>query len=351
MRREELFSAVSGLLNAVDESGVLKLFEVRPTKSEQRHEKQPNLDALEVFRRFEAFASSFTATERQLLKIFELSQIESSAFWLEAITAGADSPKIRRLATRLYHFQDFAPQVLAMLETEAIREKRAEASSGKSTRGEVLTAILIEETGQASKPDRVVDAIESISQLYAVFARLRNVPPESLAIIGCDSGSDKSFDFLGAASAIAALKELILELWDRAIFYRQTRTEQNLSVALKSLSVVAEISKLEENGALEHEDAERLRHSAVTAASTFLECGVLIPEIEKHTTFNPRALMAPQPKLLTGSLQQADSEGRADESTGGPTPTSSSLTSEEERLLRRLLDRARGESTDTDSEL
>ena len=68
MRREELFSAFSNLANAFEESGMLRFFEVRPPKTEQRQEKQPNLEGLEVFRRFEAYARDFTAIERSFLR-------------------------------------------------------------------------------------------------------------------------------------------------------------------------------------------------------------------------------------------------------------------------------------------
>jgi hypothetical protein len=34
-------------------------------------------------------------------------------------------------------------------------------------------------------------------------------------------------------------------------------------------------------------------------AGKFLSCGAIIPEMTKHSNFEPRQLLAPEPKLLT----------------------------------------------------
>lgn len=40
---------------------------------------------------------------------------------------------------------------------------------------------------------------------------------DDLSVIGCDSGSDKSFDFLGAAEIVNCVKDIILSFWNKVV--------------------------------------------------------------------------------------------------------------------------------------
>jgi hypothetical protein len=315
-------------------------------QSEQRPRPETGAKLMIVFRSYIQASQHFGAIEHKLIEIFGLQDVESPTLWVEAVAAGIVNPHIYKFALNLSNFARFAPRILQMLQTDASIAKERFVAEGK----EVLTAILVEEPGQASKPERLVEAIESVSRLYLVFATLQGLSPESLAIIGCDSGSDKSFDFLGIADAIKAAKGLIIELWDRTVFYRQLRTDQNINVALKSLSVIEEISRMELQGSLPHEDAERLRHYATEGAGQFLNCGIIIPELKAHTSFDLRRLMVPQPKLLTGAPESHAASAAPPSETSGSGASDSekaaahaSLSLEEERLLNHLLRKARGE--------
>jgi hypothetical protein len=79
--------------------------------------------------------------------------------------------------------------------------KSLEQRSNKSD--EILSVIVIENENQHSKPERLSEALMSISLLYGVVADLEGINQNTLSVITCDSGSDKSFDFLGAAKAVA----------------------------------------------------------------------------------------------------------------------------------------------------
>jgi hypothetical protein len=322
LRREDIVNATTNVLRALNESGVSRQFE-GAARRESKPERAGGAAALEVFRNWNAEFLRFGPAEQKILEIFELRVLEDAVFWAEVLTNGFDSPVPHRLLFNLNTFRRFAPKVLDMLESDALREKKRMTKESLDA-DQILTVILIEHRGQASKPERLVEVIESVIDLYSVFVAKGALSPDTLSVIGCDSGSDKSFDFLGLSDAIKGIKELILELWDRVVFHRQTQTEQNLNVALRSLTIVEEITRLQNQGSLDPEDAERLRHKAVSAASQLLNCGVLIPEIERHTRFNPRVLMTPQPRLIAGAV-------------------------DEEELLRRLLEKAQGANDGTSS--
>jgi hypothetical protein len=118
-------------------------------------------------------------------------------------------------------------------------------------------------------------------------------------VIACDSGSDKSFDFLGAAKVIAGLKELILTMWDRVVYYREKKLDAKLDLIGKALPIIGKIEELKAAGSLEPEQAELIKQKVLGGVHKLLETGIVIPEISLRATYNPRQLMAPEPKLLT----------------------------------------------------
>ena len=116
-----------------------------------------------------------------------------------------------------------------------------------------------------------------------------------LAVVACDSGSDKTFDFLGAARVLECVKEIIVILWSNVVFFRENREGRRLELIEQSLPLLERLEKMKET---DPERAELLKRQVVESAIKFREAGVTIPEIEKHTVFNPRQLMRPEPKLL-----------------------------------------------------
>ena len=57
-------------------------------------------------------------------------------------------------------------------------------------------------------------------------------------VIACDSGSDKSFDFLGVATVIECVKELILSLWNRVIYFSEYRMSERIKLVAEALPVI-----------------------------------------------------------------------------------------------------------------
>lgn len=331
MRRDELLRSIQNITIALANSGVLEW-----ARSPREARERKGADVLDMFKSFSEYSAKFGLTENTLMEIFDLQHLNSAHFWFEAATNAKESATLIEVAYNVRAFNVFAPRIVSLLETDATRAKSA-AEKQQLAGNDILTTILIEASDQTSRPQRVVDAIRSVTMLYEALAALRGIPIDSLALAGCDSGSDKSFDFLGISDAIKSLKELIIELWDRAVFYKQLRADANLNVALKSLNVVEEISRMQVEEKIGSEDGERLKHQLITGASMFLNCGLTIPEIDAHTVYNPRVLLAPQPKLIAGS---AIDGGEASVKTP-PPEGGRGLTPEEETELRRLLEKAK----------
>jgi hypothetical protein len=120
-----------------------------------------------------------------------------------------------------------------------------------------------------------------------------------LSVVGCDSGSDKTFELMGAAPVIDAVRDLIVSVWDRVVFYRALPAAQRYRQAAESLPVLDLVRERLDAGEMAPEQAELLRRRIVEGTGKFLVSGATIPELQERAYANPRTLMAPAPKLLS----------------------------------------------------
>ncbi len=200
---------------------------------------------------------------------------------------------------------------LLLLEREAdhILEKK---DKQKKKELDIIQATILENK-QASTPSRLVMALESVEMLYQASADILKLESNTISIIGCDSGSDKSFDFLGLAKVIDCVKEIILSLWEKVIFYRELKLHSHLELISDSLPVIEKISEMESKKQLDPEQATLLKRKITEGVKKFFKAGVTIPEIQEKTTFNPRKLMSPEPKLLTSTTKELGNQNEINE--------------------------------------
>ena len=364
MRRIEIISAVNNVLNALLESNLADALQIllpRPADNNDRKSSLP----IEAMRSYFRAAEKFEATEIEIIRIMELSDLEEPEFWSiftsvgEAASAG---PGIAGIRERLYPMIgnvsfaiSYLPKLVALLErhNEGFSADIVDNSSSVIAGKSIISATIIENENEYSKPLRLSGLFDSITELYEACAAVNDEPGDDLIVLACDSGSDKSFDFMGSAKIVEALKELILSIWDRAVFFREHKMSNHLGIVSQALPIIEQISTMEEQGKLGPEEAEILRKKVTNGAGKFLETGVLIPEMESVSSQNPRALMAPEPKqLVESTLQPRDSTDTGVNSSDGESQNQSRFDikdmSKEERT--RLLLQLQDEVIDIDGD-
>jgi hypothetical protein len=170
-------------------------------------------------------------------------------------------------------------------------------------------SVLVIENELISTPTRLVTVLESIIEIYEVVSDIGDKPSTDLSVVSCDSGSDKAFDFLGLAKTIQEVKEIILGVWDKIIFYKENKVGKNIELIVKALPAIDKIGDMEKKKTISPEKAELLRRKLISGVTKFVDSGSIIPEINDRTYYNPRELMAPQHKMLTSSGFVMVSEG------------------------------------------
>ena len=254
---------------------------------------------LAVFQDFTVRASTWTESEVALAHIIEIDQLNSASFWQPVVTE-AEPRLLVEIRNKVKLALEYLPRIIDLLKQDYITQIQdkspnlPEALKGK----ELITLYLAEDQGIFSQPSRIVRALEGFSELYEAAAQIAALPHDDLVVLACDSGSDKSFDLLGAAKLMAETRGILSDIWDRVVFHRQHQISANLQIIAESLPLIASISELEEKQSLGPEQAELIRRKVINGAMNFLESGAYTRDMEMQGNQSPRQLMRPEQKLL-----------------------------------------------------
>lgn len=310
MRRVEIIDACHNILRAIE---LAQLEEVLHAafRERQRERGSPLESAdrlIKAFKKYIISSSKFAPLEDEIAEKLGISDLAADEFWSVILNTGTTQEilheRIYQTYSNLRAAKRFLPTFVQLIETEAIRSSDAlpsEEQDDKAGKGALLSVLIIEkEEEEISNPDRLISVLQSIKILYEVAAKLEGESESDLGVIGCDSGSDKSFDFIGSEKVIQRVKEIILSAWGRVIFYQEQKIEKRIDVIAKTIPVIEEINRKKKN--LGAEQAKILERAAMDGIKKFVEAGAMIPEIQERTSYSPRELLAPQPKLLTHYL-------------------------------------------------
>jgi hypothetical protein len=290
MRREEIINSVERILYDIKNSEVDSLL-LKIIDHYRTEKKDNNVNVMIPFQKYSVATAAYGSEERLILDIMGIRELVNPMFW-QSLVENVRIDEIYYMHNKVRSATEFLPRFLSLLErrgdylVRGDQGERVDAFRGKS----VVTAILAENEDENSGPERLVWCIQSVADFYGIFSEISGVRSDDLIVISCDSGSDKSFDFLGLAQTISAVKDFILNIWDRIVFYRHAQSIATIEVITAGLPVLAQLKQMEESGAIAPEVAEKLRRKTVSACSKFIEAGVIIPEMENEGRYSPRAL-------------------------------------------------------------
>ena len=308
MLRAEIIRGLANLLTSVEDSQVLDVVERVYRELTRQSGEVRVTEVLEAYQKFLlAYNSRFTTAERNLMRTLEIHEFAEAEWWSVVIGAASGAGKTQEAAASIGHplyrlrfVADYLPQVIALLRRDSdpdLAALKATAYAGGQRPGHLLL-ILPEEGGKFSSPQRLSASIDSVCILYEAFAELNVQSSTDLVVKSCDSGLDKVFEFQGLPAIIDKVKELLLDLWDNVIYYREKRFAERLDLTAKHLPILTDIAALEEKNQLQKERGELLRRKFTSGATKFFETGSSIPEMAQHSSYVPRTLLAPKETLL-----------------------------------------------------
>lgn len=330
MRRNDLILAAENVLKALDESNLSEEIVKAFTPSSERGDLKALLRSHQTY---SIYAHSFSKNEVNILRQFGLESLDSPETLNSLLFPQKESSvATRNLLNRISNFRTFLPKFLKLIRQEGVDALKIPVAerSGDLKNKEILTLVLPENKNEKSSPQRLVKALESIDAFYQACSLTCGSDGTGLAVLALDSGSDKSFDFTGASAIIKCVKETLFELWDRVVFFREKRTQQQLTVIGETLTVYTRVLELEKNGSLSREETEIFKRSIIEAADAFISAGAIIPEFKEIAVQDPRKLMAPEPRLLA---ERNDSQPNQESPKVPPPPGQEEQNTEESEKL------------------
>jgi hypothetical protein len=351
MRREIFEAAALRVARDLKTSGMAEMLTNAVMRTNESKEKSSNSwISISAISRYIALVSEYSPSEMEIVRIFDIEALADPTEWQRQLS----EPKGHFIYSA-YQASENATNLLPRIAEALERDYRKTDDASNIPNGaardlEVQTVILTDEGESLSKPQRVVDLISSVQDLYSTVARLENISEDTLAIVGMDSGSEKALDFLGIAKAIHELRELLNFIYVSVAFHKHNITLKNLEIAGETISTVSKIGKLERDKAISSEEAKRLRHTLFSAMEKFASTGAYTQEMGATGNLTPPLVMRPQPRLLTGPAESIarDSGDETNVDDTEPSPTDSpnethvheTYSSEQIAAAIKLLDQA-----------
>jgi len=349
MRREVLYSVTSKIINDIKECELLDFLNTLFDNFRQSGKEKSELKLpLIIFQKYMIATHDYDNDHKEVCEIIGIGDLLDASYW-ENIYEIESLESLHGTLQTLKFALNQLPKILQLVKQDYVDEiKTHEGNIPEELKGKsLLTVLIVEDEGQFSSPLRLTSALGAITDLYSVVATIENENESDLIVLACDSGSDKSFDFLGLAKVMEEVKEIIIAIWDRRVFHRQRHVSESISLIAESLPILEKIDQLLESGAIAREQAELLKRKTISGATQFIEAGATIPEFEAASSHNPKELMKPEPKLLVSSWSgNPSNERNLEKSSDKPKPIKDNdhageLSNEESQLLELLLKKSK----------
>ncbi|HEX2204736.1 MAG TPA: hypothetical protein VHG91_15610 [Longimicrobium sp.] len=347
MRRAQLQSAVEEVLENLRECGLREaLAAMLRAQSREPGADPTTLAVLEALRAYAIGASRYSPAAKRIAGVVGLDRLEGVDLWARLFVPEGRGALTQEIFAAVRFVSRHLPRLLAILSegphalVEEVRRGGAEALPGTG----VLTVIVLEPEERYSTAQRLITMLQAVEGLYEACAVLTGVSSQGLSVVACDSGDEKSFDLLGAAPAVEALRALIRSMWDRLVYHRDLPIAHRYRAVVNSLPVLGRIREMEAEGTFAREQAEKLRRQIGEGAGKFLVSGAIIPDLGDHAYHDPRVLMAPAPKLIGPPLRAADEPPPPRPGASAAAGAAGSLSAQERETLRQLLRKVREQS-------
>ncbi|MBF6036829.1 hypothetical protein H8F23_26565 [Pseudomonas sp. P155] len=338
MRRQALIKAVNTVVDDIEETSLHNMFnELLSISRKKDVETRESAFHFRTFLDYALRVSHYTSAEKQVLEVMGLDDLQDPDWWQSA--SALESPDLWTYSRNLHFALEYLPRLVGMLERDYVDQTEAESKALLASGMDTLSILLVEDHDQRSTPDRLILTLQGVTEIYQAIATMEGESHNDLAVVAIDSGSDKSFDFLGLAKVMEIFKETLLAIWDRRVFHRHVHVSLCIQTIAESLPVIQQIHDMKEAGAISPEQAELLKRQMVNGTSKLLEVGAISSEMEAQPGASPRALMRPEPKLLAAPIDPGRKEPEAD--IDSDAPDDSDLSKEEVDELERLVAKAK----------
>jgi hypothetical protein len=255
---------------------------------------------------------SFGPPEERVIAALGLSQLDDPQFWAKTLSDGAnEDPQLLGPISEMHRHARFAQDELPKLIGSLLVRESEAAGSGELT-------VLVVEDEVASTPARLALVLNAINTLYCACAQAHSKPDSEVSVVACDSGGDKSFDFVGDAEVMGTVKDILRDFWDRVVFFREDKTDGRLTRIAESLPILDDVVRWKESGAMNATTADAVKAEIVESVTMFGQAGATVPEIQDLAAYDPREILRPKAGMLVTTKKSTSMESAKVEAAAKP---------------------------------
>ena len=286
---------------------------------------------------------SMDDSAKRLVEIFSLEPLFESNYWTQNAIQ-PEEPGLRSVAYNLSNFLRFAQPYNELLSRDGPADTTA---SSNTVDDSIITIYLLEDYSGTSKVERITKSLNSVQSLYNFVAEVNDIEDRDLAVVSCDSGSDKSFDLLGTAECVKQLRKFIVQIIDRLMFRKEMKMTMQADAIAKSSHFFELLLDIKDAGTIDNETFQRLSNSYINSTSDFISSGTFIDDSVIKRNVDHRRLIKPEQKLLSAPDQVAPPPQSGTELDSGHVPDEG-ISHDDAQKIIRLADQLRSRAASSD---
>lgn len=299
MLRDNANRSLMMLINHFDGSGIDQIL----AKTSEA-DVLPEIAKAANFYMFRANKFTNESTIRQ--DLFQVQEFYSPDFWEKYIDEYSKKESPSRGMMRPFFTANNEINILRrtlLIYDNTIDKSEIQIFGSSSSDLDIFTVFLNEKEGEASTPERIARCMSGVESIYNVVAALSS-DSTPIVLLRCDSGSDKSFDFLGAAALAEQFKEILFGIYDRIIPNRVRTDADAIQVISDALPVFERINSKLKAGKIEREQAELLNRQLSQGVTDLIRCGAIIEGMDDGGRNQAAHVMRADPPLLNAPPEE-----------------------------------------------
>lgn len=258
----------------------------------------PREHVLNAFSEYQYFVRhQYGAAERELVRIFDLEDLENTSFWVAISDDKERLPLSPSIMFSIHMLNDFYPKCKNFLARDT-EENIEIISNKKSNKASKVRIFLREEENRLTDPERIIKIIKAVRSIYEELCHIHNIDAKTLAIGSLDSGSDKQIDFIGVSQIVDSFNNLVNSVWNRIRFSAEEKYESKVRSAVSAIDLMSIINAGKANKTLTKTEAEKLKRTVMRSVEELFKNGVYTDEMQKTETASVDQIIHVQKEMI-----------------------------------------------------
>jgi len=245
---------------------------------------------------------------RKILLILDLIKYEKAEVWTPLFGREPSVTSLHEVLSDafrgIFYFEHYFSALVGLLEHSEEKEEVAQLANATE-----IEFFINEGKRDIVKLRYIISMLDAVQDLIEEIWSLEDEQFKEILLWKIDSGSNKYFSILAGHKAIKALKETMIDIWDRIRFYEANRFQASAKAAIESCALIEKLHDLEKKGAITPAQAAKSKKTVVRSLNKLFEGGVYIEEMRgREGSLSAKQITGSNVKLIEFKSESADAQ-------------------------------------------